>query len=86
VVTQKHIIMKTLLTFGTWTLDKKGGLIYNVIIYGQTAENPKITFITEISISCMGYDYFVKKAKEIYCNYFGCDDYNIITLSHIDRI
>jgi hypothetical protein len=77
--------MKTLLTFGTYTIDSKGGLIYSVILYGQTAESPKMTFICDININCMGYAYFVEKATEIYCKYFECDNYNIVFLSHLNR-
>lgn len=78
--------MKNLLIFGTYKLDDKGGFLYEVIIYGQTAENPKITFLADITIGAMCYSAFVEKAKEIYCNYFECDNYDIITLSHIHRV
>ncbi len=77
--------MKTLLVFGTYEIDARGGLIYNVTLYGQTEQNPKMTFICQTGIGCMSYSSFAEKATEIYCKYFECDSYNVVFLSHLNR-
>jgi hypothetical protein len=70
--------MKTLIISGTVAEKSKKSpkYIYNVMLYGQTSENPLCVCITQKYIQCNGYNDLIDECKNIYCKYFNTDDFN----------
>jgi len=90
--------MKTLIISGTYkTKQIKQNLdsfsnsyntitTFNINLFGQTKENPVCQYITTKEVIVNSYAQLVDKCKDIYCNYFQTDDFNIITIDSLFEI
>jgi hypothetical protein len=72
--------MKTLIICGIYAA--KGHTVnYYVHIYGQCENTPVMTYIRDLTHTG-NHDSLMKECKNIYCNYFEVNDYNIITIDN----
>lgn len=73
--------MKTLLICGVFHVETMNlPVLYNVTLFGQTEDKPGIQYITYLELSLYGYTKLVEVCKGKYCEYFGVDANNLITL------
>jgi hypothetical protein len=90
--------MKNLIIAGRYTskriLDNSQGfniysyiLSYEVNLYGQTFEHPKmICFKTSFKFESTNYNQTIENCINEYCKYFEVDDFNIITLENFIKV
>lgn len=80
--------MKTLIVTGVVWQDSGNKKLnhYNLTLFGQTRECPEVEYIKSTFLhSEIGYSDVIKRCKEIYCEYFDVDKFDIITLENIIR-
>lgn len=83
--------MKTLIITGVYHPEepsqssKPSGVRYNVVLYGQTPDQPAVQFITSFNEVLTGYDHLQAKCRNIYKDYFKTDLFNIISLENLNR-
>lgn len=58
-------------------------VFYNVWLLGQTDKIPEINFFGVIDTELFGYSDLQELAREKFCKYFNCDDFNIISIENI---
>lgn len=80
--------MKTLIISGTVQRSEYNinQLTYDVVLFGQTKENPLCQLITYTKIDCGGYNEMQDIARDLYAKYFNTDLFNIISLENIRMI
>jgi hypothetical protein len=78
--------MKNLIITGVYELNTETGKIdYTVFLYGQTAADPAVIYIKSISVTGIN-STLEKAARAAYCEYYKCDDFNIISITNLIRI
>jgi hypothetical protein len=78
--------MKTLIITGTVENNGKGKYEYNLMLFGQTKDEPLVQVITTIKVALNCYDEMQNICRAKYCEYFKTDLYNIISIENINRI
>jgi hypothetical protein len=80
--------MKTLLITGIYNHSSKLGIYnvnYKVDLFGQSDTDHTLVLITNQIFKNFNYDQLIDHCKKIYCKYFNCDDFNIITLTSLEE-
>jgi len=78
--------MKTLIITGTVENNGKGKYEYDLMLFGQTPDNPLVQVITSVKVALNSYDEMQRLCRLKYCLYFKTDLNNIISLENINRI
>lgn len=78
--------MKNLIITGVYELNTKTGKIdYTVFLYGQTAADPAVTYLKSITVTGIN-STLEREARAAYCEFYKCDDFNIISITNLIRI
>lgn len=79
--------MKTLLITGAYKFNPENDIntkvSYDIDLWGQSDSDHTLVYITSRKYTISGYTELIQKCKKIYCDYYKCDDYNLITLDMI---
>lgn len=76
--------MKTLIIAGAYQNLAKN-VNYDVVLMGQSPENPLVQVITYLNIDCNGYNDLQDICRNKYADYFKTDLFNIISIEHLTR-
>lgn len=75
---------KTLIINGVYFVDEEGDVNYEVTIYGQNSG--AVQYIRNIFIRKSCYDRMIDHCKNIYCEYFECNQSDITIIDNLSSI
>ena len=75
--------MKTLVVTCEAKINNGSSDYENITIFGQTDDSPEIQAIPAYDLKNSNYDGLMDHCRERYCNYYGCDNWNIIHMTKI---
>lgn len=78
--------MKTLIISGTVKKVASGKYLYDLMLYGQSNENPRVCFIRDLYEEFTGFDSMQEKARAMYAQYFQVTEFDIISFENLTMI
>ena len=67
-------------------MNENNTITYKVDLFGQTKKDPEIHFLYNRTFIVKNYNELIEECKKVYCRYYECDLYNIITIERLNNI